>query len=104
MGWGKTATDTPGKRLKSATLTLAPLKGCAPFTDPGESAALKACGIPAAGTHGSVCHGDSGGPLVAGGKVIGVASTGNKYCDDQYPVSVFTRVSAIAAGLGLPVV
>lgn len=103
VGWGKTATDTLGKRLKSATLTLAPLKGCAPFTEPGESAALKVCGIPAAKTHDSVCRGDSGGPLVAGGKVIGVVSTGNKYCDDQYPVSVFTQVSAIAAGLGLPV-
>ncbi|MGY3062075.1 trypsin [Streptomyces sp. TE3672] len=103
VGWGKTATDTLGKRLKSATLTLAPLKGCAPFTEPGESAALKVCGIPAVKTHDSVCRGDSGGPLVAGGKVIGVVSTGNKYCDDQYPVSVFTRVSAIAAGLGLPV-
>ncbi|MEU2671152.1 serine protease [Streptomyces sp. NPDC007164] len=103
VGWGKTATDTLGKRLKSASLTLAPLKGCAPFTDPGESAALKVCGIPAAKTHDSVCRGDSGGTLVAGGKVIGVVSTGNKYCDDQYPVSVFTRVSAIAAGLGLPV-
>ncbi|WP_323180227.1 trypsin-like serine protease [Streptomyces sp. NBC_01363] len=58
------------------------LLGCAPFTEPGESAALKVCGIPAAGTHDSVCRGDFGGPLVAGGKAIGVVSTGNKYCDD----------------------
>lgn len=35
--------------------------------------------------------------------MIGIVSTGNKYCDGQYPVSVFTRVSAVAAGLGLPV-
>ncbi|MER5730611.1 serine protease [Streptomyces sp. NPDC002138] len=102
-GWGRTATDTSATRLKSAVLTLAPLKGCAPFTEPGESSALKVCGVPAAGTHDSICRGDSGGPLVAGGKLIGIVSTGNKYCDDQYPVSVYTRVSAIAAGLGLPV-
>ncbi|MFD7026855.1 S1 family peptidase [Streptomyces sp. NPDC059917] len=101
-GWGRTATNTPATRLKSATLTLAPLTGCAPFTEPGESDALKVCALPRAGTHDSICRGDSGGPLVAGGKVIGIVSTGNKYCDDQYPVSVYTKVSAIAAGLGLP--
>ncbi|MEC4015369.1 S1 family peptidase [Streptomyces sp. H27-D2] len=103
MGWGRTTTDTPGTRLKSAVLTLAPLKSCEPFTDPSESNAQKVCGVTAAGAHDSICRGDSGGPLVAGGKVIGVVSTGNQYCDDDYPVSVYTRVSAVAAGLGLPV-
>ncbi|MFD9339110.1 S1 family peptidase [Streptomyces sp. NPDC060028] len=103
MGWGRTATDTPGTRLKSAVLTLAPPAKCEPFTEPGESSALKVCGTSAAGAHDSICRGDSGGPLVTGGKVIGIVSTGNKYCDDQYPVSVYTRVSAVAAGLGLPV-
>ncbi|MER6390959.1 serine protease [Streptomyces sp. NPDC001523] len=103
VGWGRTGTDTPGTRLKSAVLTVAPLKSCAPYTEPGESRALKVCGASAPGTGDSICRGDSGGPLVAGGKVIGIVSTGNKYCDDQYPVSVFTRVGAVAAGLGLPV-
>ncbi|MFH8559119.1 S1 family peptidase [Streptomyces celluloflavus] len=103
VGWGMTAPNTPGTRLKSAVLTLAPLKSCEPFTDPGESDAQKVCGVSAAGAHDSTCPGDSGGPLVAGGKVIGVVSTGNKYCDDQYPVSVYTRAGVIAAGLGLPV-
>ncbi|MFD9535758.1 S1 family peptidase [Streptomyces sp. NPDC060010] len=103
VGWGRTGADTPGTRLKSAVLTVAPLKSCEPYTEPGESRALKVCGASAPGTDGSICRGDSGGPLVAGGKVIGIVSTGNKYCDGQYPVSVFTRVSAVAAGLGLPV-
>ncbi|MFJ9681765.1 S1 family peptidase [Streptomyces sp. NPDC101194] len=102
VGWGRTGTDTSGTRLKSAVLTLAPLKSCEPFTDPTESDAQKVCGVTAAGAHDSICRGDSGGPLVAGGKVIGVVSTGNKFCDDQFPVSVFTRVSAVASGLGLP--
>ncbi|MFG2712944.1 S1 family peptidase [Streptomyces goshikiensis] len=103
VGWGKTGPDTLGTRLKSAVLTLKPLKSCEPFTDPSESNALKACGISAPGKQDSICRGDSGGPLVAGGKVIGIVSTGNKVCDGQYPVSVYTRVSAVAAGLGLPV-
>ncbi|MCX4545631.1 serine protease [Streptomyces sp. NBC_01565] len=103
LGWGRTAPNTPGTRLKSAELTLSPLASCEPYTDPGESGALKVCGVGAVGTQDSICPGDSGGPLVAGGKVIGIVSTGNKYCDDQYPVSVYTRVSAVAAGLGLPV-
>ncbi|UQI46754.1 serine protease [Streptomyces sp. HU2014] len=103
MGWGMTARDTPATRLKSAVLTLAPLKSCEPFTDPGESDAQKTCGTGAPGTRDSICRGDSGGPLVAGGKVIGVVSTGNKYCDDQYPVSVYTRADLVAQGLGLPV-
>lgn len=34
--------------------------------------------------------------------MIGIVSTGNKYCDDQYPVSVFTRVSAVAADSASP--
>ncbi|MEX2980876.1 trypsin-like serine protease [Streptomyces sp. C36] len=103
VGWGLTATGTLATRLKSAVLTLGPLKGCEPFTDPGDSDATRVCGTPTAGTRDSVCRGDSGGPLVAGGKVIGVVSTGNKFCDDTYPVSVYTKVGAVAADLGLPV-
>ncbi|MET9698495.1 serine protease [Streptomyces sp. NPDC006529] len=102
-GWGRTATGTDATRLKSATLTLAPLTACAPYAEPWEPGALKACGVPGAGRHDSICPGDSGGPLIAGGKVIGIVSTGNKYCDDQYPVSLYTRADAVAAGLGLPV-
>ncbi|MFI2213412.1 S1 family peptidase [Streptomyces sp. NPDC020141] len=103
VGWGRTARDTPATRLKSAVLVLAPLKTCEPFTEPTDSRALKVCGAPTAGTYDSICRGDSGGPLVAGGKVIGIVSTGNKYCDNDHPDSVFTRTSAVAGALGLPV-
>ncbi|MGX2993944.1 S1 family peptidase [Streptomyces sp. JNUCC 64] len=101
VGWGLTARDTNATRLKSATLKLASLRTCEPFTGPGDSLARKVCGAPTTGTKDSICRGDSGGPLVAGGKVIGVTSTGNKYCDDLHTDSVFTRVSSVAAGLGL---
>ncbi|WP_326790512.1 hypothetical protein [Streptomyces sp. NBC_00151] len=33
---------------------------------------------------------------------MGIVSTGNEYCGDQHPVSVFTPASAITVGLGLP--
>jgi trypsin len=102
VGWGATGTGVLATRLKAASLRLAPLPSCAPFTDPGESPALKVCGVPRTGTTDSVCRGDSGGPLLAGGKVIGIVSTGNKYCDTEYPYSVFTRASAVAHDLGLP--
>ncbi|MER6095438.1 serine protease [Streptomyces sp. NPDC001728] len=102
-GWGRTGRDSLATRLKAAELRLAPLKSCDPFTFPTDSGALKVCGAAAPGTRDSVCKGDSGGPLAAGGKLIGVVSTGNKYCDDQFPVSVFTRVSAVAKDLGLTV-
>jgi trypsin len=103
VGWGRTARDTDATRLKSAVLKLSPLSQCEPFVDPGASGSIRACGTPTAGTSDSICSGDSGSPLVAGGKVIGIVSTGNKYCDTFLPKSVFTRVSAVAAGLGLPV-
>ncbi|WP_328945093.1 serine protease [Streptomyces sp. NBC_00250] len=103
VGWGRTDRTTLATRLKAAELRLAPLKSCEPFTDPTDSAALKLCGTSASGAPDSVCKGDSGGPLVAGGKLVGIVSSGNKYCDDQYPASVFTRVDAIAKGLNLPV-
>ncbi|MER5774304.1 trypsin-like serine protease [Streptomyces sp. NPDC002039] len=78
-----------------------------PRGEPGRAAprrgSLKVCGASAPGTDDSIARGDSGGPLVAGGKAIGIVSTGNNYCDDQDPVSVLTRVGAVAAGLGLPV-
>ncbi|MEU5161761.1 serine protease [Streptomyces sp. NPDC020875] len=102
MGWGRIARDTDATRLKSAHLVLSPLAACEPFTDPADSLAKKVCGTPPAGTTNSTCRGDSGGPLVAGGKLIGIVSTGNKYCDTEHLKSVFTRASAVAADLGLP--
>ncbi|EDY51457.1 conserved hypothetical protein [Streptomyces clavuligerus] len=101
VGWGRIARDTPATRLKSAQLTLSPIAACDPFTDTGDSLARKVCGTPPAGTQNSICRGDSGGPLIAGGKVIGVVTTGNKYCDTEHLKSVFTRTSAVAADLGL---
>lgn len=94
-GFGRTGDGGPGTHLRKAVLTLAPPAGCAPFTGPGDSPRLKVCGRPAPGTTDSICKGDSGGPLVVDGVVIGVVSTGNKYCDDQHPVSVFTRATDV---------
>ncbi|MFE0427165.1 S1 family peptidase [Streptomyces sp. NPDC058953] len=102
VGWGRIARDTNATRLKSAQLVLSPIAQCDPFTDTTDTLARKVCGTPPAGTQNSICRGDSGGPLVAGGKVIGIVTTGNKYCDTEHPKSVFTRTSAIAADLGVP--
>ncbi|MFD4659861.1 S1 family peptidase [Kitasatospora sp. NPDC058444] len=100
LGFGRTDSDgRPGTHLKQAQLTLAPPASCDPYTFPDDSPLLKVCGLPRAGTTDSVCKGDSGGPLVAGGVVIGVVSTGNKYCDTQFPVSVFTRATDVPAQL-----
>ncbi|QDY80173.1 S1 family peptidase [Streptomyces qinzhouensis] len=103
VGWGRIARDTNATRLKSASLTLSPIAQCDPFTDSTDTLAKKVCGTPPAGTQNSICRGDSGGPLVAGGKVIGIVTTGNKYCDSELLKSVFVRTSAVAADLGLPV-
>ncbi|WP_405639082.1 S1 family peptidase [Streptomyces uncialis] len=103
VGWGRIARDTDATRLKSARLTLSPIAQCDPFTQPTDSLATKVCGTPPAGTQNSICRGDSGGPLVARGKVIGIVTTGNKYCDTEHLKSVFVRTSAIAADLGLSV-
>ncbi|MFD7413639.1 S1 family peptidase [Kitasatospora purpeofusca] len=98
-GYGRTGDGAPGTHLKQAVLTLSAPAGGVPFTEPDASPLLKVCGLPGPGTTDSICHGDSGGPLVVGGVVIGVVSTGNKYCDTQYPVSVFTRATDIPRSL-----
>ncbi|WP_406203234.1 serine protease [Kitasatospora sp. NBC_01560] len=99
-GYGRTGPDSgPGTRLKKAALTLAPLADCEPYVWPTDSPRERVCGLPKPGRADSVCKGDSGGPLVAGGVVIGIVSTGNKYCDDQHPVSVFTRATDVPAEL-----
>ncbi|MEU1505956.1 trypsin-like serine protease [Kitasatospora sp. NPDC005748] len=98
-GFGRTGDGGPGTHLKKAALTLSPLSGCEPYTGPGDSPRLKVCGSPRPGTADSICKGDSGGPLVVDGVVIGIVSTGNKYCDTQYPVSVFTRATDVPAQL-----
>ncbi|MGW7417936.1 S1 family peptidase [Streptomyces sp. NPDC054863] len=102
LGWGLTATGTQGVRLKAARLTLSPLKGCDPYTQPTDTPLNKLCTIPATGTFDSTCRGDSGGPLIVAGKLVGIASTGNSYCNKDYPTALFTRTSAIVAALGVP--
>ncbi len=99
-GWGLTDGATQGRVLKKATLTLSPLAACEPYSNTTDTT-LKVCGTSAKGKSDSICPGDSGGPLVADGVLIGIVSTGNKYCDAQYPVSVFTKVSTVAPALGL---
>ncbi|MFI1386039.1 S1 family peptidase [Embleya sp. NPDC020886] len=101
-GWGKTDGGVSTTRLKQTTLVLAPLAECAPYTFPTDSPATRVCGqAPANNPGSSICRGDSGGPLVEKGKLIGIVSTGNKYCTGEQPESVFTRASAVTKGLGL---
>ncbi|MGW3285130.1 S1 family peptidase [Streptomyces sp. NPDC001002] len=101
LGWGRTGPGESATRLKQATLLLSPVADCQPYTDPDTDPATMLCGMPRPGTTDSICPGDSGGPLVSGGKVVGIVSSGNKYCDEQFPVSVFVRVDSVAADLGL---
>ena len=102
VGWGRTGPGEDGTRLKQAKLVLSPVADCQPYTDPDTDPAAMLCGMPRPGTTDSICPGDSGGPLVSGGKVVGIVSSGNKYCDEQYPVSVFVRADSVAADLGIP--
>jgi trypsin len=97
FGWGRVSEDaTEGSPvLRRATLELAPPDACYPYTDADDPVWMKVCGLAPAGTTASICAGDSGGPLVAGGRLIGVVSTGNKYCRDEAPISVFTRTSSL---------
>ncbi|MEU5047672.1 S1 family peptidase [Streptomyces griseorubiginosus] len=102
VGWGRTGPGETGTRLKQAKLVLSPVADCRPYTDPDTDPAAMLCGMPRPGTTDSICPGDSGGPLISGGKVVGIVSSGNKYCDEQYPVSVFVRADSVVADLGIP--
>ncbi|MFE3858184.1 S1 family peptidase [Streptomyces griseorubiginosus] len=102
VGWGRTGPGEQATRLKQARLVISPVADCRPYTDPETDPAAMLCGLPRPGTTDSICPGDSGGPLISGGKVVGIVSSGNKYCDEQYPVSVFVRADSVAADLGIP--
>jgi secreted trypsin-like serine protease len=102
LGWGRTGPGVGGTSLKQTRLVLSPVADCRPYTDPETDPALMLCGMPRPGTTDSICPGDSGGPLISGGKVVGIVSSGNKYCDEQYPVSVFARAGSVAENLGIP--
>ncbi|MFI0539274.1 S1 family peptidase [Streptomyces sp. WSLK1-3] len=101
LGWGRTGPGVGGTRLKQARLVISAVAACRPYTDPDTDPAEMLCGMPRPGTTDSICPGDSGGPLISGGKVVGIVSSGNKYCDEQYPVSVFVRADSVAADLGI---
>ncbi|MCX5205873.1 trypsin-like serine protease [Streptomyces sp. NBC_00237] len=83
------------------TLPVAGPKDAALFGS-GRSATALGRGLTATGTFDSICRGDSSGPLVVGGKLVGITSTGNKFCNRDYPTGLFTPTSAILAGLGPP--
>ncbi|MET7689231.1 serine protease [Streptomyces sp. NPDC005483] len=102
LGWGRTGPGVTATRLKQTRLVLSPVADCRPYTDPETDPAAMLCGMPRPGTTDSICSGDSGGPLISGGKVVGIVSWGNKYCDEQFPVSVFVRTDSVAADLGIP--
>ncbi|MFD9790271.1 S1 family peptidase [Streptomyces sp. NPDC059070] len=99
-GWGLTATDTLGQKLKKATLTLSAPAACDPFMATDDPT-LKLCGTSTKGRTDSVCSGDSGGPLVAGDVIVGIVSAGNKFCNAEFPVSVFTNVATVGPEIGL---
>lgn len=102
FGWGSLADGAMTTRLQRTTLVISPVPACDPYTFPGDTAATKVCGLPPQNNpFTSICRGDSGGPLVADGKLIGIVSSGNKYCGTEQPRSAFTRASAVTAGLGL---
>ncbi|MDI2125548.1 S1 family peptidase [Yinghuangia seranimata] len=102
FGWGAMDGGVPTTTLQRTTLVVSPVPACDPYTFPEDTAALKVCGLgPKANPGTSICRGDSGGPLVEDGKLIGIVSSGNKYCTDEQPRSAFTRASAIRRGLGL---
>ncbi|MGW0659378.1 S1 family peptidase [Streptodolium elevatio] len=101
-GWGQRDGGEPTTRLQRTTLVLGKIAACEPYTFPGDTAATKVCGLPPANNPGtSICRGDSGGPLIEKGKLVGIVSSGNKYCGAEQPLSVFTRASAVRKGLGL---
>jgi secreted trypsin-like serine protease len=101
-GWGTLADGVPTTLLQRTTLVLSPVAACDPYTFPGDTAATKVCGLPPkANPNTSICRGDSGGPLVENGKLIGIVSSGNKYCGTEQPRSAFTRASAVTKGLDL---
>ncbi|MGC0335529.1 S1 family peptidase [Streptomyces sp. SLBN-8D4] len=102
LGWGRTGPGVSGTRLKQTKLVISPVAACRPYSDPDTDPAEMLCGMPRPGTTDSICPGDSGGPLISGGKVVGIVSSGNKYCDEQFPVSVFVRADSVTADLGIP--
>lgn len=102
LGWGRTGPGVTATMLKQTKLVLSPLADCGPYTDPEiDDPTTMLCGMPRPGTSDSICPGDSGGPLISGGKVVGIVSSGNKYCDEQFPVSVFVRADSVATDLGI---
>ncbi|MDQ3449885.1 MAG: serine protease [Actinomycetota bacterium] len=99
-GWGRTENHPTGSPvLRTTRLVLAELQGCFPYTEPEESPRERLCGLPPDDGEGSICPGDSGGPLATRDRLVGVVSSGNKFCDSQFPVSVFTRVSTATESL-----
>ncbi|MFJ6637053.1 S1 family peptidase [Streptomyces sp. NPDC091376] len=106
LGWGATkdrsslieADPSTSSRLKRATLVTAPMSKCGPWAN---DSSVTFCALPRPGKAESICSGDSGGPLIAKGRIIGIVSSGNKYCVPDTAYSTYTRVSSIASGLGL---
>ena len=99
-GWGRTEHHPTGSPvLRTTRLALAELGDCDPYTQPEESPRKRICALPPADGEESICPGDSGGPLVTRHRLIGVVSAGNKFCDSQFPLSVFTRVSTATKSL-----
>jgi trypsin len=98
-GWGRVDGMTDSPILHTTDLKIDELPACDPYTQPEERARERLCGLPPGDGEQSICPGDSGGPLVSGGRLIGVVSSGNKFCDSQFPVSVFARVFSAASSL-----
>jgi secreted trypsin-like serine protease len=84
-GWGRTQGTNP----PSSTLRTANVRVTGTSTDAFGGPAIASRGI-----DGSAWHGDSGGPELAGGKQVGVCSTGNNTGSQTTGTQNYAKVSA----------
>ncbi|MCP2260757.1 Trypsin [Streptoalloteichus tenebrarius] len=90
LGWGDTAEGGPSARyLMRAFVPIMVDAECAGAYPEFDAARMVCAGYPEGRI--DACQGDSGGPLVAGGKLIGVVSTGEGCARAGRP-GIYTRL------------
>lgn len=102
FGWGATSEGGAASDvLRKADVQVIGDQDCQSAYPQYRGDRMVCAGVPQGGIDS--CQGDSGGPLVAGGKLIGIVSTGSGCARPGYP-GVYTKVAAyhddIAAQLG----
>ncbi|SHG10137.1 S1 family peptidase [Streptoalloteichus hindustanus] len=91
IGWGDTAEGGPSSRyLMKAVVPVMPDGDCSSAFPEYDAGRMLCAGYPEGRI--DACQGDSGGPLVAGGKVIGLVSTGEG-CARAGKPGIYTRVA-----------